>query len=431
MRVATIGLWHLGSVTAACFAAAGHDVTGWDPDPATVEGLSSGVPPVAEPGLADLIRDGFSASRLRFSADLAEVVRGAEVVCITFDTPVDDQDRVDVDVVFGHAEQVLAHVEPGALVLISSQWPVGTTQRLEARWRALGRPGLVHFGYSPENLRLGTAIEVFRHPDRVVVGVRDDRSSIMATELFAPITNKLELMSVESAEMTKHAINAFLALSVTFINEIAGLCEEVGANARQVERGLRTEQRIGPRAYLSPGAAFAGGTLARDVETLRALGDRTGRETPLCDGISASNRSHAGWAARRVHRLLGDLSGQRIAVWGLTYKPGTDTLRRSSSVDLCAALVEAGADVHAHDPAAGALPDPLATRVTRHGDPLAAARGAAALVVATEWPAYRDVPADLLAAAMPAGRVIDANMFMGPILGNDKRFHLLTVGQPA
>jgi UDPglucose 6-dehydrogenase len=431
VRIAVAGLWHLGSVTAACLAAAGHEVRGWDPDGGVVDRLSAGEPPVSEPGLAELTRGQLETGRLRFCRGPADAVEGVDVLWITFDTPVDAEDRVDVDAVLHDIGLILPAIPDGALVVVSSQWPVGTTRRVERQFRSLrGEAARVDFAYSPENLRLGNALAVFQHPDRVVVGVRSTPARTRATDLLAPITDRLEFMSVESAEMTKHAINAFLAVSVTFINEIAGLCEEVGADAREVERGLKTERRIGPAAYLSPGGAFAGGTLARDVETLRAIGDRVGRDTFLCDGITASNRQHAGWAVRRLVRRLGALEGRRIAVWGLTYKPGTDTLRRSSSVELCLALALSGADVHAHDPAVRTLPADLADRVTLHSDPIDAARAADALIVATEWPAYRQVPADALAAAMSIGCVIDANRFLGATLGADVRFQLIAVGQP-
>jgi UDPglucose 6-dehydrogenase len=236
-------------------------------------------------------------------------------------------------------------------------------------------------------------------------------------------------MSVESAEMTKHAINTFLATSVAFINELATLCELTGADAKEVERGLKTEQRIGPRAYLAPGGAVAGGTLMRDVMFLRGLGTRLHRATPLFDGIIASNSVHREWAQRRLGLQLGSVSGATVAVWGLTYKPGTDTLRRSGAVELCRWLQDQQADVRVHDPAVRELPADLAG-VIRADDPIDAATGADALVVATEWPDYRRVSADALHLAMPRGVILDANRFLAPTLGADPRFHLISVGQP-
>jgi UDPglucose 6-dehydrogenase len=307
---------------------------------------------------------------------------------------------------------------------------VGTVRRLEGEWARQSGGRRVSFAASPENLRLGKAIDVFTHPDRVVIGVRSEDDRRRLAELFAPITtSSVEWMSVESAEMTKHAVNAFLAMSVAFINELAGLCERMGADAKEVERGLKSEQRIGPRAYLSPGGAFTGGTLARDVRFLRELGRIHQRPTPLVDGIEASNTSHRQWAERRLVQELGSVDSRRIAVWGLTYKPGTDTLRRSGAIELCRWLANAGAAIRVHDPAARELPSDLFT-IERVDDAVGAAMSADALIVATEWPHYRAIDVDRLAAVMPAGLVLDANRYLGPLLGNDPRFRLVSVGAP-
>lgn len=430
MRVAVLGLWHLGSVTAACLAAMGHEVVGFDPDEAVVEALQAGTPPVAEPGLAELIGDGSRKRTLRFTSRLEEAFQGAEVAWVTFDTPVDEDDRADVAWVEERVREFSAYVSPGTLILVSSQVPVGTTARLERDFR-VRKPGVeAWFGYSPENLRLGKAIGIFSNPDRVVVGLREPESRPVVERLLGPIAKRVVWMGVESAEMTKHAINAFLANSVAFINEIASLCESMGADAKEVERGLKTEERIGPKAYLSPGGAYAGGTLARDVEFLSDLGTRTGTPLHLLRAIRSSNDWHRGWARRRVASVLGTVRGRKVAVWGLTYKPGTDTLRRSSSVELCCWLASEGATVVAHDPAIVRLPpevEGLGVRLAT--GPLEAVDGAHALVVATEWPVYRDVaPADV-AMAMPGGVVIDANGFLIRTLGEGALLEYFTVGR--
>lgn len=428
MRVAVAGLWHLGSVTAACMAAAGHAVKAFDPDEATVAALAAGRPPIAEPGLPELIADGLRSGALEFTSNQSHAIRDAEVVWVTFDTPVDADDVADVSYVEGQVRAMFPDLADGAVVLCSSQLPIGTLGKLEQAWNDSGEGRTVSFACSPENLRLGKAIEVFTKPDRVVVGTREQRTRATVAALLEPITDRIEWMSVESAEMTKHAVNSFLATSVTFINELAALCERTGADAKEVERGLKTERRIGPYAYLSPGGAFAGGTLARDVAFLRTLGTSVGRPTPLMDGVVASNAAHRMWARRRLESDLGDLAGTKIAVWGLTYKPGTDTLRRSDSVELCRWLASQRASVHVHDPAATSTPEDL--MVTRHDDPIAAAAGARALVLATAWPTYRSVDIDRLAKVAPHLLVLDANGFLGATLGSDHRFRFIAVGQP-
>jgi UDPglucose 6-dehydrogenase len=429
VRLAVLGQWHLGCVTAACTAAAGHDVVAFDPDRATIAGLRRGVPPINEPGLADLIVSATAAGRLRFTSDIEEATRDAGVVWVTFDTPVDNDDRADTAFVLRQVEAAFAYLADGALVLSSSQLPVGSIRRLEDAWSACAAGRTVRFAMSPENLRLGQAIDVFTNPDRVIVGVRDARARELVAELFRPITDRIEWMRVESAEMTKHAVNAFLAASVTFINELAALCEVMGADAKEVERGLKSERRIGPAAYLSPGAAFAGGTLARDVTFLRDLGQQVSRATPLLDGIHRSNAAHRAWPARRLSEELGSLAGKRVAVWGLTYKPGTDTLRRSPAVELCQWLLREGAEVVVHDPAAGELPTALAA-IERAPSAIDAARGTDALVVATEWPDYRQVAAEAVVAVVRNPLVIDANRFLDSTLGRDRRVRFVSVGRP-
>jgi len=429
MRVTVAGLWHLGSVTAACLASTGCTVVGVDADGSIVERLAAGDPPVAEPGLADLLSSTMRDGALTFTRDLAASVAVSDVVWVCYDTPVDEDDRADVDAVIGHVTSTFPFLRADTVVLVSSQLPVGSIRRLEEAWLRLADGRRVSFACSPENLRLGRAIDAFLRPDRIVVGTRDDWARSRIAELFAPITDRIEWMSVESAEMTKHAINGFLATSVTFINEVAALCEAVGADAKEVERGLKTEHRIGPRAYLAPGGAIAGGTLARDVMFLREIGDSAKRPTPLLDGLVASNIAHREWARRRLVDEIGSLDGATVAVWGLTYKPGTDTLRRSEAVALCRWLLGQRAHVRVHDPMVASLPDELGA-VERFQDPIDAAAGAAALVVATEWPVYQQVPPDALARTMPRGLVLDANRFLAKTVGRDPRFRLVAVGQP-
>jgi len=348
---------------------------------------------------------------------------------MTFDTPVNDRDEADVDFVRRRLDAVAHAIPAGRIVLISSQVPAGFTRELRINWEA--RQIRLRYACSPENLRLGKAIEVFRNAERVVLGVSDESAKAVLANLFAPFTKRIEWMSVESAEMTKHALNAFLATSVTFANELARLCEAVGADAKEVERGLKSEARIGPKAYLSPGAAFAGGTLARDVRFLTGFGRQHRLDTPLLDGVLASNEVHKDWVRRKVTQLLGDagLRGATVAVLGLTYKPGTDTLRRSLAVELCRWLHEQGARVRAHDPAVRALPEELKPVVALCPSVGGALAGADLAVIATEWPDYRQLKADDFAATMRHPRVIDQNWFLAGALAEDRRVTYVATGR--
>ncbi len=425
MRVIVYGLWHLGCVTAACLAAAGKQVVGLDPDRNLVESLARGVPPIQEPGLAELIVAGRDAGCLSFTSDAGEALRDADVLWVTFDTPVDAGDRADVGFVRDRLQAVRDAVRPGTLVLVSSQVPVGFTRALARDWEALD----VGFGYSPENLRLGNAIAVFQDPERIVVGLTRDGDRPRVAELLLPRSDRILWMSVESAEMTKHAVNAFLATSVSFINELARLCEKVGADAREVERGLKTEGRIGPRAYLTPGPAFAGGTLARDLCYLASFGDEAGVETPLVDGVLASNAAHQGWSRDRIAALLEGVESPVAAVLGLTYKPGTNTLRRSWAVELCGWLSRCGVRVQAYDPAIPSQSEELPAGIDLYGSAEQALRGADLVVVATEWPEFRALRDADLAGAMRRPRVVDQTWFLEPSLGSSSRVEYFAPGR--
>jgi UDPglucose 6-dehydrogenase len=409
MKTVVYGLWHLGCVTAACLAHAGNEVVGLDGDEDVVRALAAGRPPLDEPGLAERIAAGLKGGRLSFTTDAASALRDAAVLWVAFDTPVNECDEADVPWVRGRLEAIADAIPAGTLVLVSSQVPVGFTAALARDWEGRGLP----FAYSPENLRLGQALESFDRPDRIVVGVRDDADRAPLAELLRPFSSRIAWMSIESAEMTKHALNAFLATSVAFANEVARVCEVVGADAKDVERGLKSEGRIGPRAYLSPGAAFAGGTLARDVRFLAGLGAGRGVATPLLEGVLDSNDRHKAWLHEKVRAALAGTEHPVAAVLGLTYKPGTSTLRRSASVELCRWLRREGVAVRAHDPAVPELPADLRdVGLVLCPSAEEAVTGADVAVVATEWPDYRRLGADQLLRAMRRPRVIDPNWFL-------------------
>jgi UDPglucose 6-dehydrogenase len=306
--------------------------------------------------------------------------------------------------------------------LISAQLPVGTCRELEAEFPQF------HFACSPENLRLGRAIDAFEKAGRVIVGIRDDAEKALLEKLFTPFTPQILFMRTESAEMVKHALNSFLALSITFINEIARLGEHVGADAREVSAGLKSEPRIGPKAYLGPGGPFAGGTLARDVVTLTRLAAAKNEKISIIPAITQSNNLHRGWMLRRLQSRLGNLRGKTIAVLGLTYTTNTDTLRRSAAVELCRELLAAGAGVRAFDPAVKQLPTELAPvrLVAQIAD---AVNGADAAVVCTEWPEFRLVDWAKMAPAMRRRIFVDANRFLEKELKNLPAVEHLSVGR--
>jgi len=421
MNITVLGLWHLGCVTAAC-CARHFQVVGLDFDEANIAKLDSGQAPLFEPGLNELITAGLAVKKLSFTTDPKIACARADVLWLCYDTPVNENDESDVEFVLTNLRRALPQLPKGALVLISAQLPVGTCRQLEAEFPQF------HFACSPENLRLGRAIDAFEKAGRVIVGIRDDAKKALLEKLFAPFTPQILFMRTESAEMVKHALNSFLALSITFINEIARLGEHVGADAKEVSAGLKSEPRIGPKAYLSPGGSFAGGTLARDVITLTKLAAAKNEKIFIIPAITQSNDSHRGWALRRLQSRLGDLRGKKIAVLGLTYTTNTDTLRRSAAVALCRQLLDAGAKVAAFDPAVKNLPAELSA-VSLAGDVAGVLKGADAAVICTEWPQFRQADWGSIVPQMRRRVFVDANRFLEKELKTVAGVEHLSVGR--
>ena len=418
----------MGCVTAACVADAGYRTIGIDFDPNVTSKLHDGQAPLYEPGLDELISRKLAQGKLTFSSDPADAA-GCELVWITLDTPVDDHDVADTRVVRNAVERLFPYLKDDAVVLISSQLPVGSTRAMAQTFGA-GFPGRIcHFAYSPENLRLGKAIEIFKHSERIVVGAESDRARRLLRPLFDNFTQRVVWVSIESAEMAKHGVNAFLATCVTFANELAIVCERVGADASEVERALRLEPRIGPRAYIKPGAAFAGGTLARDIVFLNTVAEREGLRLPLLGSVMRSNETHKHWPVRRLVERLGGLTGRTVTVLGLAYKPGTDTLRRSSSIELCRELADLKAAVRAFDPAVRDLPSEFKSFVTLLPSAEAALAGADAAIIATEWPEFRSIPFAAWRDAMRSPVICDPNGFLAETFENSGLSGYIRVGR--
>ena len=421
MKICVLGLWHLGSITAAC-CAKHFPVIGLDFDATNIAKLNSGHAPLLEPGLDELISAGLAAKKLSFTSDATIACENTDILWLTYDTPVNDADESDVEFVLGNLRRALPHLPNGALVLISAQLPVGTCAKLEKEFPQF------HFACSPENLRLGKAIDAFEKAERAVVGIRNDTKKALLEQLFKPFAAQIIFMRTESAEMVKHALNSFLALSITFINEVARLCEHTGADAKEVSAGLKSEARIGPKAYLGPGGPFAGGTLARDVVTLTKLAEANGEKISVIPAIKQSNDLHRGWAFRRLQSRLGDLRGKKISILGLTYTTNTDTLRRSAAVELCQQLLQAGAKVTVFDPAIKNLPPELSS-VALAADIPAALTGAEAVAVCTEWPQFRQADWAKIIPQMRQPVFVDANRFLEKELKNLPGVEHLSVGR--
>jgi UDPglucose 6-dehydrogenase len=428
MKICVQGLWHLGLVTSACLASLGFEVIGIDPNSLLIKDLNNKKLPIFEPGLDKLISSGLDNGNLKFELSNPSNLNGVGLLWVTFDTPVDDDDKADEVYVEDQIKKILPDLDINTVILISSQMPVLSVRKLEAYAAQHLTHKKFRFASLPENLRLGKAIDIFTNPDRIVVGVRDQETKEFLEKILFRITDKIEWMTVESAEMTKHAINAFLATSVTFANEIASICEMVHADAKEVERGLKTEARIGPKAYLSPGGPFAGGTLARDIEYLSVIGKINYVPTPLISSVRLSNDEHKKWVRRKLVQKFQSMKDVKVALCGLTYKAGTDTLRRSLSVELCDWLIEQNAMIKVYDPMVKELPNQWSSVVMSSNAP-DTLKDAQVLIIGTEWPEFKENADQILLAANSDLVIIDANRYLGKSKA-PQQFNYISVGIP-
>lgn len=417
MRICVIGSGYVGLVSAACFAELGHDVVAVDRDAERIARLVGGIVPIYEPGLEDMVRRHGASGRLCFATDLDSAVAQAEVVFIAVGTPSRrGGGHADLTYVHAAAEAIARAVSGFTVVVTKSTVPVGTGDAVEAIVAETNPEADICVVSNPEFLREGAAIEDFLHPERIVVGANDPRGRAVMEKIYAPLgADRLLLTDRRSAELLKYAANAFLAMKISFINEMADLCERTGADVDEVARGLGLDSRIGPK-FLNPGPGFGGSCFPKDTLALARMGQEHGAPQRLVETTVAVNDARKdAMAARVVSACGGSVRGKTVALLGLTFKPGTDDLRESPALTIAAALQSAGARVVAYDPqglagAIEALPD-----LVPAPDALAAARGADALVLATEWPEFLTLDPDQLASVMKAAVVVDLrNAFDAP-----------------
>ena len=383
-KIAVLGLWHLGEVYSVCLAELGHNVIGISEDKAVVENFMKNIPPLAEPKLAELLAANRAAGRLSYTTEFA-AIKECDVAWITFDTPVNDDDEADVGVVLKAIEKVAPHFREGVLLVVSSQIPVGTSEKIVELVKKL-RPSLkFEYAYSPENLRLGDAVRCFMEPGRVVVGTKSEKALATFKELFAKLNTEIVSMSPASAEMTKHALNAWLATSISFTNDIADLCEQYGADVEAVVKALKSDPRVGSKAYLFAGLGFSGGTLGRDLKAMMKAATGHGMKVPVVESVFLKNKNRNTVVEKRLEGELGPVKGKTFAMFGVTYKAGTSTLRRSQPLEIERSLREKGAQFRLYDPWAKAEEVKSITPSLFFNDPYAAADGVDGILVMTPW----------------------------------------------
>ena len=417
MNVTVIGTGYVGLVAGACLAETGNDVRCADVDASKIERLQRNDIPIYEPGLDRLVEENQAAGRLKFTTDVAGAVKGAEVVIIAVGTPPDEDGSADLQYVLAASETIGKNLSREAVVITKSTVPVGTARKVEA---VLAKHATVpfHVCSNPEFLKEGNAVDDFLYPDRVVVGCESDFARSALAELYAPFvrTGKPILyMDIASAEMTKYAANAMLATRISFMNEIANLCESVGANVELVRRGMGSDPRIGP-SFLFPGPGYGGSCFPKDVKALVRTAADQSIDLEVLGAVESVNERQKRQLFHKLERAMGEsLSGKRVAIWGLAFKPNTDDMREAPALVLIEALLGAGATVVAHDPVAM----PEATR--RLGDSVelaesnyAAVEGADALVVVTEWNQYRNPDFTRIRDSLRSPIVIDGRNLYDP-----------------
>ena len=411
MRIAMIGTGYVGLVSGVCFSDFGHEVTCVDKDAAKISRLRNGEVPIYEPGLEDLMARNVEAGRLSFTTDLADALKGAEAVFIAVGTPTRRGDgHADLSYVMAAAEEIAAAADPGVVIVTKSTVPVGTNRRVR-QVIAKANPELdFEVASNPEFLREGAAIEDFMQPDRVVVGVQSDRAREVMEEIYRPLYLRdfpIVFTDLESAEMIKYAANAFLATKITFINEIAMLCERVGADVREVARGMGLDGRIGP-AFLNAGPGYGGSCFPKDTRALARMGQDHAVPMQITETVIKVNEDIK---RRLVERLLdlcgGSFNGKVVAVLGATFKPDTDDMRDAPSLTVVPALVGGGAKVRVCDPQGEREGAALLPGVNWVPDAYKAARNADLLVILTEWNEFRALDLKRIAKHMATPKLAD------------------------
>ena len=434
MRIAMIGGGYVGLVSGACFADLGVDVAVVEVDPAKLALLQSGGIPIYEPGLDRLVADNVAAGRLTFGNDVAAAVAGAEAVFIAVGTPTRRGDgHADVSYVNAAAEQVARALTGYAVVITKSTVPVGTGRRIEEIMRRARPDGAFDVASNPEFLREGSAIGDFMRPDRVVIGTDSERAREVMKRLYRPlylIEAPILFTSLETAELTKYAANSFLAMKVTFINEMADLCEKVGADVHDVARGIGLDGRIG-RKFLHAGPGFGGSCFPKDTLALMRIAQDWGAPSRLVEATVAVNDARkSSMAARVIHAAGGSVHGKTIAVLGLTFKPETDDMRDAPSLPIVSRLAEEGATIRAYDPVGNDLARPLLPAgITFCADAYEAVNGADILVLITEWNEFRALAPGRLAELMRGRLMMDLRNVFDPAAMHAAGFDYRGIGR--
>ena len=419
MRITMIGTGYVGLVSGACFSDFGHDVTCVDLDQKKIDALHQNIMPIYEPGLDDLVRRNVDAGRLHFTTDLAAGVSGAEAVFIAVGTPSRRGDgHADLSYVFAAVREVAQAIDGPAVIVTKSTVPVGTGDEVERIVAEVAPEKGIAVASNPEFLREGAAIDDFKRPDRVICGTDDERARAVLAAIYRPLSLNqsapIVFTSRRTAEMIKYAANAFLATKITFINEIADLCESVGADVQDVSRGIGLDNRIG-RKFLHAGPGYGGSCFPKDTLALLKTADDFESPLRIVEATIAANDARKRAMGRKVIKAMGgDVRGRTVGVLGLTFKPNTDDMRDSPAIAVIQTLQDAGAAIRAFDPEGHEQAKTVLTDVTFMNSPYEAIDGADALVIVTEWDAFRALDLKRVARLLKAPVLVDLRNIYTP-----------------
>ncbi|MDF7774708.1 UDP-glucose/GDP-mannose dehydrogenase family protein [Sphingomonas sp. AOB5] len=436
MRIAMIGTGYVGLVSGACFSDFGHDVVCVDKDARKIELLHQNVMPIYEPGLAELVASNVKAGRLSFTTDLAEGIKDADAIFIGVGTPSRRGDgHADLTYVFAAAQEIAENLTKDSVIVTKSTVPVGTGDEVERIMNefAPGKGAMVVS--NPEFLREGAAIEDFKRPDRVVIGTEDEKARDVMRAIYRPLSLNqnapLLFVGRRTSELIKYAANAFLAVKITFINEIADLCEQVGANVQEVSRGIGMDNRIGAK-FLHAGPGYGGSCFPKDTLALMKTADDNDTPLRIVEATVQVNDARKRAMGRKVIKAMGgDVRGKSVAILGLTFKPNTDDMRDAPSIAVIQALQDAGATVKAYDPEGVEQASKMLTDVEFSESPYAAADGADALVIVTEWDEFRALDLGRMKGLLKTPLLVDLRNIYPPEEAAKAGFTLVGVGRGA
>jgi len=348
-KIGVIGLWHLGCIVSVSWSKLGYHVTGFDHNEKRIQNLQNGIPPIFEPDLEKLTGENIRNKTLNYSSDVKSLSE-CDFIFLCYDTPVRDDDSSDTSILEKSVEDIVQVMKDNSILIISSQSPVGYCSQLREKMKSYNNT--IDLAYSPENLRLGEAINCYLNPGRIILGTTDKDTELKCTELFNKISDDIIKMSLESAEMVKHGINSFLSMSIVFTNHLADICEDKGARIDDVVRGMKSDVRIGSKAYLAPGIGFSGGTLGRDLKVLDLVNNESKGFAKIFGTIHEFNNERKYAILNKVDKILKGIEGKSLGILGLTYKPGTSTLRRSLPLEIVQLFLSKKAIIKVYDPKA-------------------------------------------------------------------------------